>query len=707
MNQKEIQKLREIYLRYGFAFARSYEAESVQVFTLKTGYFDNADIVPLCTGADTAKAFDDFSKLGFACTTRAVQTVDDAEKLLFKGFFSVESIRDRLRLDYERFTTSIVRPFSVDATYKYINAPYTINGKAGVSSPASEVVSRLDRAKPILFLIEAAAGFGKTCTAYELVHMLIELGDYLPLFSELSRNREARIFRHILLYEIDRSFPLLGSRLVQTEMKNGRVVTILDGFDELLRKAEDGTDFEKSEPMLETIGEFLTGSAKIILTTRRTVLFEGDAFHDWVEKHSNDFDLVTIKISEPKITDWLSSAQISAIQISGLNVENISNPVLLSYLRCISTPDFYKAVSDPDRLVDSYFEFMLDREQERQDLRITVFRQHEILQNIASDMLEVGYTSEHRDRIVDFILSTMSKYLDEALIGYSTGERPTKEELANKLASHALLDRSAREPNKIGFINDFVLGHYIALSIMKKKDWLSDDLRFIEPAVLSYQPRDKKTRNALWDHLYPSTDFLSVTDKISIAIKLERRIAFPLLDGDAVGLSIDDILIGEAEIRNFQFNECVFKSCIFDVDKFNSVTFLNCRFYGNLITKPVSPKTVYVLGALGDEDFIAELSKINVGDEECDEFDRQTLLKRFILEKFWPVGRLAILHKHRPIKVLCTNSSEFKPDELYAAIEALRKDGLLLETKSTQFVEINFERRNDIKRILESGYLNE
>ncbi|MCO4883409.1 hypothetical protein, partial [Paraburkholderia caribensis] len=72
-----------------------------------------------------------------------------------------------------------------------------------------------------MFLIEAAAGFGKTCTAQEIVNGLIENSDYLPLYAELSRNRQARVFRHILLDEIDRTFPLLGSRLVQSEIQNG------------------------------------------------------------------------------------------------------------------------------------------------------------------------------------------------------------------------------------------------------------------------------------------------------------------------------------------------------------------------------------------------------------------------------------------------------------------------------------------------------
>ena len=117
----------------------------------------------------------------------------------------------------------------------------------------------------MLFLIEAAAGFGKTCTAYELLLELVtkNIGK-IPLFSELSRNRQAKIFRYVLLDEIDRSFPLLSSSLVRNEVRAGNVPVILDGFDELLHEStsNDQVNYEKTEPMLETITELLTDSAK-------------------------------------------------------------------------------------------------------------------------------------------------------------------------------------------------------------------------------------------------------------------------------------------------------------------------------------------------------------------------------------------------------------------------------------------------------------
>lgn len=700
MSRETRRELTDVYRRYGFELARTYESEQVLVFTIKTGYFDNADIVPLEEGVDSNQAFRDFSQAGFACTVRPILTPTQAEKQLFKGFFSVDSILARLSNDYEKFTKSIVAPFSADAEYQYINAPYRVNGKLGELTPADEVASRLDSPKPTLFLIEAAAGFGKTCTAYELVHLLTQRGEYLPLFSELARNRQAAIFRYILLDEIDRTFPVLSSRLVQTEMKNGRVVTILDGFDELLRKTEDGNDFENREPMLETIGEFLTGNAKIVLTTRRTVLFEGDAFHTWVEKHADEFDLVRIRISEPRVDNWLPATRLDRLKLAGIRVTDIANPVLLSYLRCISDTEFENVAAEPHLLVEKYFDFMLERERIRQDLRLTAERQQQVLCSIAEDMIAFGYTSEHRDYIVDHIERVSPKIIDEALLAYSASEKPSREEIANKLASHALLDRSSREQNKIGFVNEFVLGHFVARIILNANEWLNDDLRFLEPAVVSYQPRATATRNELWQKLKPSVEFLPMSDQVDIALRLTGEIPFDLHNDEVNGLEISKTELGSHSISNFQFNECVFKDCAFNVANMSEVNFLNCKYYGNSLLVSESKGQIHVLGAFGDQPFIDALVASNIHSSNEVLPDRQLILERFILEKFWPVGREYVTHKHRPIKGVCVNGGEYQFSELYAAITSLKKKGILREPINPAFVEINLEEIQSIREIL-------
>ncbi len=693
-------ELEEIYKRYGFETAKLYETEGVVVFTLKTGYFDNADIVPLGEDAQTDKAFKDFSAAGFACTVRKYLTPKQTENELFQGFFSVSSILDRLDRDYSQFTSGIVRPFADDAKYTYINAPYSVNGKKGELSPAEEVVSRLGASKPMLFLIEAAAGFGKTCTAYEIVHLLIRNADYLPLFSELSRNRKAPIFRYVLLDEIDRKFPTLSSRLVQTEMVNGRVVTILDGFDELLRKADDADEFDKHEPMLETIGQFLTGSAKIVLTTRRTVLFEGDAFHTWAANNADSFELVRIRIGEPSISDWLPEDRLNAINATTLNIKNgLSNPVLLSYLRCIPKDKFDAVVQSPQDLVEKYFSFLLEREQTRQDLKMSVDTQKSILTLIAGDMISLGYTSEHRDYIVELVQRSCLQELEASLALYPATERPDREFLANKIASHALLDRSNKEESKIGFINEFVLGYFVSTNILLNPDWLNDDLRFLEPAVTSYGPRISSEKNALLDRIRTSLEFTSISYRIDFTAKLSGGVDFPLSSDEAEGLDLDSVILGSLPINDFQFNDCTFRNCQFMLASMANVTFLNCKFYGSNAALGTSDGKIYLLGDSGDTAFLREAIQAGVAEPVQPE-DYSQLLERHVLEKFWPIGREKLMHKHRPISGICTASGEYKPNEMFEAIVRLKKNGLLLQPNHASFVELNFDRLPEIRRIL-------
>lgn len=693
-------KLREIYKQYGFELAKTYDTDDVLVFTLKTGYFDNADIVPLSEKSNTQNAFEEFQKIGFACTVRTIKSPEQAEIELFKGFFSVESILLRLENDYKKFTSNIVGQYSENATYSYINAPYQINSKLGIQSPTDEIISRLDNDKPTLFLIEAAAGFGKTCTAYELVYELIKRRVHLPLFAELSRNRQAVIFRHILLDEIDTKFPTLSSKLVQSEMKNGRVITILDGFDELLRKNEEGNDFQNKEPMLETIGELLTGKAKIVLTTRRTILFEGDAFHEWVDSHTDTFDIIRIKISEPKVSDWLVNHRLTALNSSGIDIKKLANPVLLSYLRCIDDNEFVQATSDSQILVEKYFNFMLTREMLRQDLKISPEKQGIILKSIAEDMISFGYTSETREYIVDHIERTSLAIIDEAISQYPANQKPTRDGISNKLATHALLDRSNSEPNKIGFVNEFVFGNYIGQVILESKDFLSDELRFIEPTAISYQPRSKTIKEALWKKLKPSLEYLSTTDQIDITSRIHGRLDSSLVNNEAQNLSLDSLHLGEALIENFIFNECTFNNCTFSPGQFKDVTFLNCKFFDNIVSQEKSCGLVHVLGGYGNSNTLELLMQSNTPDTLVAPPDRQTIAEKFVLEKFWPVGRVTISHKHRPIKGIVSNCGELRPEEVYQAIDTLKKRRILLEPVQPSFVEINFAEITAIRELL-------
>lgn len=698
------QKLIDVYRRYGFQLARDQSKDSILVFTLKNGYFDNAEIVKLNLTADAQNTFEEFTQIGFACKTRLATSPEQAENELFKGFFSVDSTRERLQEDYRRFSTNIVAAYDKDAQYNYIKAPYQINGKDGYLSPPEEVLRLINEEGPILFLIEAAAGFGKTCTALEIVKLLADDKGHLPLYAELSRNRQARIFRYILLDEIDRTFPLLSSKLVQTEIQNGRIATILDGFDELLRKNEDTGSFENKEPMLETVSEMLSGNAKIIITTRRTVLFDGDEFHQWLDRHADSFKIIRIRIQEPQVSDWLNESRLNHLEQTGLRIEAMANPVLLSYLRCINDAKFSAAVSNPENIVESYFTYMLDRERERQDLRMSVTTQNWILRSIAEDMIQFGYTAEARDYIINYILSNLHKILDETREQYPATDKPSREEIANKLASHALLDRSDQDPNKISFINEFAFGHYVAENIINNSEWLNDDLRFIDPAVRSYQPRSVISRKMLYSRLSASLDFLDNSSQIEITTELMSRMPVALADGEAEGITLNAIRVGEFEIKNFQFNDCIFKRCEFDLRNLKTITFLNCRFYDCTVPHPDALGSIFVLGGTSDPDIVSLLGCNNTQINTATSDNTDQKVDSFLLKKLWPIGE-SFEHVpsrpiFRPIKVLCYPTSSFSSGELYNSINRMKKQRILTEMNKTGLITINQDELAEVQKIL-------
>lgn len=297
-------KLSDIYRKYGFTEEIS-STPDIVVFSKKVGVFNIADIIPL-KKIDVNGVFEYYKELGYACKKRTYYSHEDAQKELFSVFFSIESTKERLRKEYSNFKELIVKKHSEYARHSFTQSRKNVNWTIGINDLTKEIGNKIKFEKPMLFLIEVSTKFGRTCAAYEILHYLINhYLDVAPLFTELSKNRQANIFRYVLLDEIDRSFPFLSSSLVINEIKNGNIPVILDGLDELFHESanDEYHNYEKTEPMLETISELLSDKAKIILTTRRTAIFDGDNFHQWISSHNEDFEVIRIRIHEPQIEE--------------------------------------------------------------------------------------------------------------------------------------------------------------------------------------------------------------------------------------------------------------------------------------------------------------------------------------------------------------------------------------------------------------------
>lgn len=699
--QLDRSRVRQAYERYGF-FEQPCSEKDVMVFSIRTGHYHNADIIPLAPSVDASETFKEYQELGYACQTKEYECITEVETALFSGFFNLDSTRQRLTRDYNEFTESLVKIHSDNATYTYIKTQYYVNNKAGTSTVTQEILDRLDSEKPILFLVEAAAGFGKTCSAYELVKEITNTRPHqLPLFSELSRNRQAKIFRYVLLDEIDRSFPLLSSALVRSEIKSGKVPVILDGFDELLHESatDEGNNYESTEPMLDTISELLINKAKVVLTTRRTAIFDGDEFHQWIANHENDFEVIRLRIQEPRVEDWLSPERLESICSAGFPIENLSNPVLLSFLRCISDDEFGAVSQDASKLVDKYFDSMMERERKRQDLMMTPAEQYQILRTISDDMIEFDYTSESRDYIYSLILENNQPLIEKTRKFYPIDTRPTTDELVNKLTSHALLDRKGKDSQGIGFVNEFVLGNFCADNIIDdvSLEW-DGDKRFIEPAIQSYLPRTLDERNILWESLKFVLEFINGSDKIKYNFMLINKMSMDLDAETAEELTLCDVKLGDlAKIRDTVFISCKFSNCDFTLHNIQNTTFINCDFYQCTVTdaEGAGKEDIHFAGCTADNNFIslinAEVEELEVVSDN--EFDG---CETYVLEKFYPRGSQTF-YKHRPISAICSQNKSYSHYEILKSIEKLKKKGFLSVPDKRSFLEININLISEIK----------
>ncbi|MCV5838960.1 hypothetical protein OFN62_39095, partial [Escherichia coli] len=79
------------------------------VYSIKTGHYHNADILPLNNEVNVNQTFEEYRQLGYACQIKKYQSYEEAHKELFNGFFSVDSTKERLIKDYNTFTDSIVK----------------------------------------------------------------------------------------------------------------------------------------------------------------------------------------------------------------------------------------------------------------------------------------------------------------------------------------------------------------------------------------------------------------------------------------------------------------------------------------------------------------------------------------------------------------------------------------------------------------------
>lgn len=690
----------------GYGFKPDTPHEHVRVYFRTEGYFQNAEIVPLQAGAPVEAVRSDLERSGFACKVSRFESVEDAERLLFRGFFQQDATAARLLREYGDFCEKTGR--SLGSTYEYINVAYLLDGQVPDSGKTATAAIRECFAQdgPVLVFLEAAAGFGKTCTAFDLLHHFLTGNPARnPILAELRRNRQARIFKYVLYDEMHRNYRACGltPEMVEREIKSGRIPLIIDGFDELLHLDREGNaagQFAEVEPMLRTLSGILESQAKVLVTTRRTAVL-GESFDDWlaelVEKGGASAHRFTLQ--EPRIEDWIGQIRRRALEDAGFPLKALANPVLLAFIRTLGDDDFEALRGERTGLVKKYFDSLLDRERIRQELPLSAVRQMEILQTIADSLLTKGSSSLPREELRQLVLERHHKMLGDALKSAPEIAARTPEELADKLTDHALLDRKSGVGDGIGFVNDFVGGTLSGLAMLERDEDEWFDESEMDKAVTAFRFRDDCDRIALWEHLNEASEAVDASWQLRFDLQLRGQVHRALRDSVLHDVSVSDCSLGQDhDLLNAVFIRCSFTRVVFHADRMSNVGFVGCSFHSCEVRGQLDATRAWF-------------------DRDCVEFGGAVIIlpaaplpaparggavagpdyERVVLEQFWPPGRP---HARQVLQVrtLYQGTASQERSDVAKAIDALRVVGLL--SVADRLATLDFSRMAEVREKL-------
>lgn len=683
-----------LFQEYGYDVKE--RTTSYRVYLLNQGMYHGAEIQIMDDCINAIPILERYSKLGYHAKQQRFKSIEQAESYLFKGFFNTQTTANDINRRYTEFAANQVKHYcNCGIKYQYISMPYSIcsegveDSKSGTLDIISAIKEAINRKGAHLVVVEAAAGFGKTCTAYEVYKSFLDNSEYQkPIFTELSRNRDAKQFKYILWSEIDKEKDTTAKQeLVVYNIKKGKIPLIIDGFDELLSKNIDNgkagqlNEFEQVETMLSTIGDLLTDEAKIILTSRKTAIFAGTEFGDWVDSYNGNFDVIRFQLEKPNIKQWLSTERYDEIISKNVPLDSISNPVLLTYLRNISKEDFSDLLIYPEMITDKYFEYLLNREKERQNLVIRWEDQMLIFENLAKSFVDFDITGENRNFVKELII----EYNKSRLLYYKElmPTKQTLDELADTLTNHALLDRIGNK-DFITFINEFIFGYLLGKSIQKDQTTFLQKLNpipehLIELAIYAYKYSSNDDKLRLWNKFSIIKDKMSLYLAITTDCILLRKIKGNYKYAGLNSFRFEDISIFSEECNFVEtsFVDSVFERCTFDVNAFHNVTFTGCKFINCNVRANLS-STSNNIHCYGCDDyntgFISSL--IEVIPSSVLQKQEDINLEIEILGKYFKVDGKS--PKMRYISALRKEFGEQDLDVIFATFDLLKKKGMIL-----------------------------
>lgn len=696
MSEDFIKELDDLYIRYGYEPRKS---KATRVYLFTKSIYNGADIVKTGTDEEAEELRKQYAGSGYAVKVRDFKNIEEAEDYLFKDFFKADGVIQNLKRRYETFVGKLMNNLPENAKYQYIRSSYDYTNykldqddtktiSIGADDDNNALVKTItkqinEHVGPLLIILEAAAGYGKTCTAYEILNEFISIpSNKLPFFTELSRDRKASIFKHILAFEIEEQFSnRVDSNVVIHQIKKGRIPLIIDGFDELISKdfSFSSNQFEQVESMLSTIVDLLTDNAKVIITSRKTAIFNSEEFHNWMIDRNIDYTLSKVTISEPSIENWLPKERLEIVQSNNFPVEQIANPVLLTYLRYVKIEELKEMGVEGKSIVDRYFDFLLTREQTRQGLLIEPETQLRIFRKLVRFLTEWDVKAESKEFIKDLILDYNKTILEETKKKYTPDKRPRTDQLADILSNHAFLDR--KEKGMIGIVNEFVLGTLIGENLILGK-YLKYSTNFYEKlsqmfallAIQAYQVQPKENKEKLWkvfnDYPFPFDPQFYFKIDIDFKNEIVRNYKQAILND----FTLDNYsFTKKGQFESAIFTACTFTNCEFAFDAFKNSSFVNCRFFNcHLVDTGVAYSDTYftIFGCTGDNGFVQKIF-------DCEEVktNENVNVEKEILDLYFKKG--SFKPRHRQLSHIKNELSELDTKSVSRVLHKLEAESII------------------------------
>lgn len=705
IREELMKKIIDVYLLYGFELAE--KTGDYLVFTYTNGYFSNAEIVQL-NEKSCIKCKEKYEALSYSVTIITCADVEKLHKKLFAGFFSSRQSKTKISNEYASYCEKQKQKFLI-SKYEYLNCDYVIEESIYSEGLVDYIYNKLSETGPQLVILEAAAGYGKTCTSFEVFQRFSSYEESrVPLMTELSKNRKASIFKYVLLSEIDSKFPALSTKVVNFEIKNGNVPLIIDGFDELLSKSieyesDDQNSSEEAQNMLDTIAQLFKdeSQAKILITSRKSAIFTGEQFDEWIERRQLS-DLITrIELKSPRVKNWIGVGKEQILKQKNVNLDYVSNPILLSILR--DKEESYLRDNDIAKIIEEYFSTIMVREKERQSLSLEENEQNCILRRMASFFAEFGISSEDIGFVKDILIEITKDEIDEYISRYKYSfdpveTLPDKDQFIGKLLHHALLDRVMYRKNQIGFINDFIFGYFLGQAILNGDNNLEKacwDYKYIDLISTSYSIDGIAGKDEIQKKVQNCIDLYSVKQQLEISNKLFHNNIRSYNDQTITDFDFSTgfVFNPSVTITNCVFVNCVFDSCHFFDDSLYNCQFYNCVFYNPTVNS--SNIKDHYLSFFACSGFKQLESAYCVNNEI--ERDQDENYERVVLEQFWKKGSDAP-ERRRAFRTMYRGFTNTQSRLVDDAIHALLEKDILI--KKTYCYELNFTELEKIKRIL-------